>query len=170
MVVKQVVAAVSIALVALIILAPPLLLGQIVVQVRPSATGELLQSLNVTVTEISAHRSGMPEATGWVTISNETKTLDFLRIANLTEHLMSGTLSLGRYDRIRLFVTNATALVNGTSTRVELPQAIVDVPVAFDSRYGVSTTILVTITGQLRKEDTRAIWDPSYNATIVPPS
>jgi hypothetical protein len=170
MVIKQVVAAASIALVVLMVVAPPLLVGQIAVQIRPNPAGDLLQSLNITVTEISAHRSGMPETTGWVTMSNETRTLDLLRIANITEHLVSGTLSLGRYDRIRLFVANATALVNGTSTRVELPQVIVDIPVVFDSRYGINTTILVAITGQLGKEDSRVIWDPSYNATIVLPT
>ncbi len=167
MVVKQVAASISLALVILIIVVPTLLNGQIQVQIRPDARGEMLQSLNVTITEVSAHRAGLPEASGWVVISNETRTFDILKVANLTTDLAAGSLSLGRYDMLRLFITNATALVNGTKVRVELPTTVVDIPISFDSRLRIETVLLVKVTGELKKEEDRGIWSPTFNATLV---
>jgi hypothetical protein len=64
---------------------------------------------------------------------------------NATQMVALGSLSLGQYDTIKITLTNATAVVNGTSRVVQLESTAYTVPVSFFVRLGIDAQVMLKV-------------------------
>lgn len=146
---KRVVAVIVLLLVAFLIVFPPLASSG--VKVGLSSAGSVhADHLYVTIGEISARRTDISGPSAWQTISNKSSLVD-LTMANMSETVALGTLPLGQYETIRVKVTNATAIVNGTSQKVQLESSVYTIPVSFLVRLGVDAAIGLRVTSEVQQ-------------------
>ena len=146
---KQIVAVIVLVVVALLIVVPPLLNGGTKMTLS-STTSVNADHLYVTVGEISAHRMDLSGTSAWQSVSNKSTVVD-LTVANISETVALGSLPLGQYDQVRVRVTNATVIINGTSQKVQLESRVFSIPVSFLTQFGTSTVIVLKVTPEIEK-------------------
>jgi len=160
----RVIAVAVLLIVAFLIVYPPLANGGVNV-VMSSSSRVTVEHLYVTIGEIRAHRADTREPEGWFMMSNQSSQVD-LAAVNSTQIAGLGQVPLGQYDMIRLRITNATAVVNDTSKRVQLPSNVFTVQVSFLARLGVQTVITMKVVPEL--QETPELITLSLSFTIVP--
>jgi len=145
---KQIIAIIVLVAVAFLIVVPPLLNGG--VKVTLSATTSVhADHLYLTIGEISAQRTDLGGPSAWQSISNQSTVVD-LTMANTSETVSLGTLSLGQYEAVRVRVTNATVIINGTSQKVQLESRVFTIPVSFLTQFGTSTVIMLKVSPEVQ--------------------
>ena len=146
---KQIVAVIVLLVVALLIVVPPFLNGGAKMTLS-STTSVNADHLYVTIGEISAHRTDLSGTSAWQSVSNMSTVVD-LTLANMSETVALGNLPLGQYDTVRVRVTNATVIINGTSQKVQLDSRLFTVPVSFLAQFGASTVITLKVSPEIQK-------------------
>lgn len=144
---KQILALIVLLLVAFLIVVPPLLNGGVKVNLS-STTSVQAEHLYLTIGEISAHRTDISGSSAWQSISNKSTVVD-LTSANVTETVALGSLPIGQYETVRVTVTNATVIINGTSKKVQLESRVFTIPVSFLTRLGTNTAIMLKVSPDL---------------------
>jgi hypothetical protein len=106
--------------VLVIALAPSITQGTIKVHIYGLTTRGVVDHLYVKFASLQFHAHGFGFGTGWVNVNQTTPTIDLMPITSefLPQIVASAQITSGRYDAIRLFMTNSTALVG--PTRVSL--------------------------------------------------
>ena len=145
---KQIVAVAVLLVVALLLVFPPLLNGGAKVTLS-SATSVHADHVYVTIGEISAHRADISGPSAWQSISNKSIRVD-LTLTNMSETVALGTLPLGQYETVRVRVTNATVIINGTSQKVQLESRVFTIPVSFLTQFGTSTVIMLKVSPEVQ--------------------
>ena len=145
---KRIIAVIVLLVVAFLIVFPPLANGGVRVTLSSSPPVNA-DRVNVTIGEISAHRIDISGPSAWQTISNESILVD-LTAANMNEMIAVGSLPLGQYETIRVRVTNATAVVNGTSRRVQLESSVFTIAAPFLIRFGTETLIILKVAPEVQ--------------------
>ncbi len=145
---KQILAVVVLLVVVFLIIVPPLLNGGVKVTLS-STTSVRADHVFVTIGEISAQRADLGASSGWQSISNQSTVLDLTQ-TNMSETVALGNLPLGQYNTIRVRVTNATVMINGTSQRVQLESRLFTVPVSFLTQFGTSTVIMLKVSPEVQ--------------------
>lgn len=158
---KRIVAVVVLVVIAFLIVFPPLSSGGVRIT-SSSSTSVPAEHLYVTVGEISAHRADTREPSGWFSITNKSSIIDLA--LNASETIALGSLPLGEYDIVRVTVTNATVMVNGTSRTVQLESRVFTIPVSFLVRFGVQTPIMLKIAPELQGAPDAATLRLSFTA------
>ena len=146
---KQIVAVIVLLVVALLIVVPPFLNGGAKMTLS-STTSVNADHLYVTIGEISAHRTDLSGTSAWQPVSNMSTVVD-LTLANMSKTVALGNLPLGQYDTVRVRVTNATVIINGTSQKVQLDSRLFTVPVSFLAQFGASTVITLKVSPEIQK-------------------
>jgi hypothetical protein len=146
---KQIVAVAILLVIAFLLVFPPLLNGGARVTLS-SATSVHADHIYVTIGEISAHRADISGSSAWQSISNKSTRVD-LTLANISETVASGTLPLGEYETVRVKVTNATVMINGTSRRVQLESSVFTIPVSFLTRFGTDAIIVLKVSTEVQE-------------------
>jgi hypothetical protein len=163
---KQIVAVVVLLIVAFLIVFPPLLNSHVRVTLS-STTPVHADHVYVTIGEISAHRADISGLSGWQSISNMSTRID-LTLANTSETVGLGTLSLGQYETVRVKVTNATVIINGTSQKVQLESSEFTIPFSFLTKFGVDTVIILKVTPEV--QETSGVVNLKLSFTAAPAS
>jgi hypothetical protein len=106
--------------VLVITLAPSLTQGTIKVHIYGLTTQGVIDHLYVKFANLQFHTYGFGSGAGWVSVNETTPTIDLIPITSqfLPQIVASAQITSGRYDAIRLSMTNSTALVG--ITRVSL--------------------------------------------------
>jgi hypothetical protein len=146
---KQIVAVIVLVVVALLIVVPPLLNGGVKMTLS-STTSANVEHLYVTIGEVSARRADFSGTSAWQSISNKSTVVD-LAFVNMTETVALGNLPLGQYDTVRVRVTNATVIINGTSQKVQLESRLFSVSVPFLTQFGTNTLIALKVSPEIEK-------------------
>jgi hypothetical protein len=109
-----------IVVVLVIALAPSLTQGTIKVHIYGLTTQGVIDHLYVKFANLQFHTYGFGFGAGWVSVNGTTPTIDLIPITSqfLPQIVASAQITSGRYDAIRLSMTNSTALVG--ITRVSL--------------------------------------------------
>jgi hypothetical protein len=83
--------------------------------------------LFVSFSEIRIHVASEGNGTGWLPLTFQTNSIDLIDLENKSEVIMSSpTVPAGEYDNLMLSFANATAVVNGSTVRVEsIPRSVV---------------------------------------------
>ncbi|MFH1506278.1 MAG: DUF4382 domain-containing protein [archaeon] len=107
-------------------------------------------SLEITIEKLEVHKSvsarnGTNESEEnegeWITIFEEEKTYELLELVDVEALLGEATLEAGHYTQIRLYVTAATAIVDGETVSVIVPSNALKIVRAFDV-IGDETTVV----------------------------
>jgi hypothetical protein len=165
---KQILAIIVLLVVALLIVVPPLLNGGAKVTLS-STTSVNADHLYVTIGEITAHRTDLSGAPAWQSVSNKSAVVD-LTAANISETIGIGSLPLGEYDAVRVRVTNATVIINGTSQKVQLESRVFSVSVSFLSQFGTSTIIMLKVSPEIEKATDGVTLKLSFTGMSANPS
>ncbi len=145
---KRVIAVIVLAVIAFLIVFPSLANGG--VRVTLSSTIPVgADQVYVTIGEVSAHRVDISGPSAWQSISNRSTLVD-LAAADMSEVIALGTLPLGQYETVRVVVTNATAVVNGTSQKVQLESSVFSIPVSFLIRFGTDARITLKVATEVQ--------------------
>jgi Domain of unknown function (DUF4382) len=105
---------VSVLIVVLVIaLAPSVTQGTIKVHIYGLTAPGVIDHLYVKFTSLQFHTFGFDFGKGWVNVTQTTSAVDLIPTQNkfLPEIVASTQITSGRYDAIRLFMTNSTALI-----------------------------------------------------------
>ena len=102
--------------VLVIALAPSVTQGTIKVHIYGLTAPGVIDHLYVKFTSLQFHTFGFEFGKGWVNVSQTGPAIDLVPPPNkfLPEFVASAQITSGRYDAIRLFMANSTALVSGT--------------------------------------------------------
>jgi hypothetical protein len=144
---RRVVAVAVLLVIAFLIVFPPLVNSSVKITLSSSSSVPV-EHLYLTIREIKAHRADTREPEGWFSVTNASTQVD-LAVANSTETIALGSLSLGQYDSVRLEITNATAVVNATLKSVQLTSRVFTVPVSFFVRLGAQTAVMLKVAPEL---------------------
>ena len=113
---------VSVLVVVLVIaLVPSITQGTIKVHIYGLTAPGVIDHLYIKFTNLQFHTYGFGFGEGWVNFTETTSTIDLVPIPTqfLPQIVTSAQITSGRYDAIRLFMTNSTALIG--TTHVSLP-------------------------------------------------
>lgn len=165
MIKRQIVAAASLIAVFLLFTYPSFATGSLSVKLTAQSEGNM-EHLYVTFTSVMVHKAGVGENVGWVTLFNRTATIDILTVRNVTDLLAQGRISVGNYDRLRLTISNATGVLNGTSRNIELPSTQFTVPITFTMSAGSETIVVITMTARVQEEGGNLTMSPLFTAAL----
>ncbi len=147
---KQIIATCVLLLVAFLVVFPPLASGSVTVALSSSSSVPA-EHVYVTIETISAHRADTREPSGWFLVSNRSVRVD-LAVANLSQAIGLGSLSLGEYDTIKLKITNATMVVNNTFKNLQLGYEDFTVSVSFFIQLGSKVSVLLSVISDIEEE------------------
>lgn len=105
-------------------------------------------AVNVTFSEVSVHlgseTSEADSVSGWNVISNEVQTFDLLTLSNgATSLLGEKTLDEGHYTQLRLTLTDAEVVVDGTSYELDVPSGVLKFVSGFDIKSETPVELIV---------------------------
>lgn len=173
---------IAIALIATVVLGPPLLTANAgIVDIKVTDAPVLdLSSLNITVDQVTVRVKDAEEATNdteeWinVTIAGGNVTFDLVKLRNITKDLALGQIPVGNYTKIRMHVLSAVGKIDGGDViSVRIPSSKIDVlvPRGFEVKSGQTTSIILDI----QFDTIKIAANPAHNvspvvkATIIPP-
>ena len=82
---------------------------------------DAVTSILMTVKNIEVHVSGDSEAAGWRTVISEPRQFDLVKLRGVEEILGEGALEPGRYQQIRLEVTEVVLTIRGNERMARIP-------------------------------------------------
>ena len=102
--------------VLVIALAPSITQGTIKVHIYGLTGPGVIDHLYVKFTSLQFHTYGFGFGAGWVNVTETTPTVDLVPTPTqfLPQIVASAQITSGRYDAIRLLMTNSTAMIGGT--------------------------------------------------------
>jgi len=159
---KQILAIVVLLFIAFLIVYPSLASSSVAVALSPSSS-LTVEHVFVTIAEISAHRADTREPSGWSSVSNKTIQVD-LAAVNLTQSVALGSLPLGQYDTIRIRISNATVVVNGTSKKAQLSSSVFTASVSFMVQLGAQANVLLKVTSGVNESTGTTTLNLSFTA------
>ncbi|NLH78594.1 MAG: DUF4382 domain-containing protein, partial [Acidobacteria bacterium] len=68
--------------------------------------------------------SGETDTAGWITVINETQSVDLLQFVNVSKVLGEKTLDAGTYTQIRLTIDSGIITVDGTDYALTVPSGV----------------------------------------------
>jgi len=166
---KKIVAVLLTCIILFLLVYPSIGSGTLLLKVRntPVKTEPTVERIYFTYKLVAAHPSNMANDSGWKVLANETRRLELVALTNTTELLAESRLTAGRYNMIKIQITNASAIVNGTEVNLELPPRNVIVIVEFTLRIDRETTILLDFQSNYEEILTLKRLLPVVNATVV---
>ncbi len=162
---KQVVAAIGIVVLLAVVVYPALTTSTVSVLVR-SAKIEKADHVYVTVDNVWAHRAGQTSDVGWELISNQTKTIDLVSLANSQTNLGNGQVTVANYDAVRIGISNVTWVFNKTTSDLSVQSPELPANLDFTVKAGQETTITLTLTGEQQTITGTNLFMANLNATL----
>ncbi|HLC69288.1 MAG TPA: DUF4382 domain-containing protein [Candidatus Bilamarchaeaceae archaeon] len=96
---------------------------------------------NTTLDNMTMTDTPVLPCAGWSTVVDEEQTFELLSLENVTALLGNATLAPGHYTQIRLYVTEASATIDGEEQELEIPSDMVKLIHPFDITSGETTTL-----------------------------
>ncbi len=113
-------------IVLVIAYAPATTLGTSTLRLTALFTPSIVKHIYVQASSISLHRQGYLNDTGWTTISQTFPIIDIVAPSSQSaaQTISSATVHSGRYDQVRIFFANSTAVIGGSSESMAPPAPI----------------------------------------------
>jgi hypothetical protein len=163
---KQIVAVVGIFALLAIIAYPALSTGSVSIIVRSVKT-EKADHMYVTINGVWAHRAGQVSPQGWQLISNQSWTLDLMALTNSSATLCRGSLSVVKYDMVKISVSNVTWVYNKTTTRLQVESSEMPANVEFTVVSGKESMITLVLTGHEQDIQGTRFFISQLNASAI---
>jgi hypothetical protein len=163
---KQVVAAISVAVLLLILVYPAFSTGTVSLQAH-STKVQKADHVYVTFANIWAHQKGQADSNAWKLISNQSQTVDLVSLENSTQFLAKGQVSVSSYDSIRLEVSNVTWVFNKTTTNLPAETSRLTTNLDFTVVAGKESSITIIISGHQEVVGGTKLFAATLSATIT---
>ncbi len=96
----------------------------------------------ITFSSVSVQPSSAPNDTGWVELTVQADSIDFLSLQNVTQLLTLDRLAPGAYGSVRLLIASVSGVLSsGTPVAMTVLDGIVQTPTSFTLRGGATTTL-----------------------------
>ncbi|HOW33378.1 MAG TPA: DUF4382 domain-containing protein [Methanoregulaceae archaeon] len=82
------------------------------------------QTITQSEEEVSATESAETDTAGWITVMNETQSVDLMQFVNVSRVLGQKTLDTGTYTQIRLQIDSGTITVDDTDYPLTVPSGV----------------------------------------------
>jgi hypothetical protein len=166
---KRIAAVFLICIILFLLVYPSIGSGTLILKVRntPVKTEHLVERIYVIYKLVMAHPSNVANDSGWRVLANETRRLELVALTNTTELFAESRLTAGKYDMIKIQITNASAIVNGTEVKLETPPRDLMIAVQFTLRIDRETTVLLDFQSNYEEISTLKRMVPVVNATVV---
>ena len=89
----------------------------------PQDVSEIL----VSVDDIQVHKAGAGEGSGWITIIEEPRTFDLIKISGIEEVLGSREIEATDYTQIRMDVLSVEVTINGEKKSATVPSGVIKI-------------------------------------------
>lgn len=162
---KQVVAVISIVVLLVVLAYPALSTGSVSVVIG-SKKIENADHVYVTIEDVWVHTAGQASFEGWHMLSNQTKTIDLVSLANSTTALGEGDISVASYDKVRIDVSNVTWVFNKTNTKLQLDSPQLPASLDFTVKAGKEVAITLVLTGHQEDLQGTKSFISTLNATM----
>jgi len=160
---KQIVTAVSAAVLVVILVFPALGTGGVNVHLD-STTIEKVDHVYVTVGNVWVHRTGQSGLEGWQLVSNQSQSVDLVSLATGAVSLGGGQIALGSYDVIRIEISNVTWVFNNTNTELQLQSSEVQASADLTVQAGRELAITLTLSGYQQEINGVKFFTPTLTA------
>jgi len=104
------------------------------------------EAVNVTISQVAVHYAGKEttdESSGWEIIAAAGQTFNLLNLTQgITALLGNASLPVGHYTQVRLIVSDASVVNEGTHT-LDIPSDTVKLVCGFDIKEGEVTTLII---------------------------
>ncbi len=112
--------------IVVIVYAPATTQGTATLRLATLSAPSGISHIFIKVSSIEMHGEGLPNSTGWTSLSQSFPVIDLLSRVNqtLSQTIGSATIHTGRYDEVRIFFTNATIIIYGARTSVAAPSSL----------------------------------------------
>ena len=149
---KQIVAALSVAVLAVIIVYPALSTGTVVIRLTPVKM-ESVDHVYVTINGVWVHQKGQSSDEGWKLVYNLTQTIDLVHPENSSKTLPGAQLSAAAYDSVRVQVSDVSWVLNKNLTRLVPEPSQLSASLDFTVQAGKESSITLALGGH--RDDTR---------------
>jgi hypothetical protein len=104
-------------------------------------------SLNITFNQVSIHRAGGGNDTGWTTLTLDNRTIDLTNLTdNITSQVGFDRVPAGNYTQLRIIVASAVGVLKtGQNVTVTVPSGELKTSTPFDLKGGGSATIVLRL-------------------------
>jgi hypothetical protein len=143
---KQIVSAISVAVVLIILIYPTLSTGTVSVTLKSSKISNA-EHVYVTLKDVWAHQTGQSESEGWRIISNSSRTIDLVSLQTVSMILADGKVPVGRYDSVRVNLANVTWVSSGTAIGLQLEASQLSSKVDFTVQTGKNLVVIIMLGG-----------------------
>jgi len=112
----------------------------------PQGVSEIL----VSVDDIQVHKAGAGEGSGWITIIEEEKTFDLIKISGIEEVLGSREIEATDYTQIRMDVLWVEVTINGEKKIATIPSGTLRIVEPFSVEKGEKTILTLDFDAENR--------------------
>ncbi|OGI15945.1 hypothetical protein A3K63_01145 [Candidatus Micrarchaeota archaeon RBG_16_49_10] len=120
--------------------------GTLLMQITDKPVSGNITSVLVTISKVEVHKASENDSvneSGWVTVTEEPKEFDLLKIKDVKEFLASKDLSVGKYTQVRLYISNATIVTTGGASDLEITSKSLKLVNEFDIEEGKVTIVTI---------------------------
>jgi|GEM_PF-1915445 len=137
----------------------------------PPKYSDNISSISITFSQIALCQVGSNGNETWIALTDTGRTIDLMKIINVTESLGNFEVPVGNYSQIRFMTPNATAVINNETVQLTIPSsAQTGLKVHFKSPLIISSNIVATVAIDIAADD-KSIHNgklvPSMSATIL---
>lgn len=118
--------------------------GRLVLAITDNAVSlEDTDAVYLSINGVSAQHTGK----GWITISNELRTYDLLKLRRegKLELMFDLTTEEGTYNQLRLVISSVIIVKNGLANSAKLPSGTIIIPLAFPVKNGQISSVVLDI-------------------------
>lgn len=105
--------------------------------------------LNVTFSKVEIHKAGADNSSGWVTLVEERRTVDFIALHanNTAEALGFAKVDAARYTQVRLTIDSVVGWKksDGSNVTFKVPSGVLRTSKSFEVKSGGNTTLTLEI-------------------------
>jgi hypothetical protein len=130
----------------------------------PPKYSDNITSITITFSQIALNRVSPEGNDTWIVLTNTSRTVDLMKVINVTESLGNFEVPAGNYPQIRFMASNATAVINNETVQLTIPSGDqTGLKVHFNSPLVISANIVTTVTIDITADD-KSI----HNGKLVP--
>ena len=163
---RRIASAVLLIIVLAVVFYPSFAMGVVTLKITDS--GALLaEPLYTKYSNIALHRTGEGDKTGWIELTNVTGTYDLSSLRDTTETVFRSRITIGRYDKIRYTMVEATAVLNASKVKLSIKQAAATLELNLVIAFGEERILLIDFKTNSNQARINRVYENSPTVTVL---
>jgi len=118
--------------------------GVLQLKLTDAPTDLNIEKAEVTLSKVAVHMAETDEnETSWITVLEENKTFDLIKLINVSTLLGEKNLTAGKYTEIRLSIDKALITIDGVEYDLDVPSDKLKFTKGFTIEEGKTTTLTI---------------------------